>query len=72
MHAESYLALHHVHAAGLQAEASARHLAAAAAVTATATTAAQRPRGLRARLGWRLVEVGLRLATTARVEAGAA
>ncbi|AXG79129.1 hypothetical protein [Streptomyces paludis] len=62
MHAESYLALHHVHAAGLRAEAHAHSLAADAAA---AGTPPRRPRGrgLRARLGWRLVEVGLRLAT---------
>ncbi|SDC13131.1 hypothetical protein [Streptomyces prasinopilosus] len=52
MHPETHLALHRLHAAGLRTEADAHRLAAAA-----------RPaRPLRARLGWTLVEVGLRLA----------
>ncbi|MCX4909005.1 hypothetical protein [Streptomyces sp. NBC_00878] len=51
MHPETHLALHHIRAAELRAEADAYRLAAAA----------RRPRDLRARLGWTLVEVGLRL-----------
>ncbi|MER6527848.1 hypothetical protein [Streptomyces sp. NPDC001508] len=54
MHPETHLALHRVRAAGLCGEADAYRLAAAA----------RRPRDLRARLGWTLVEVGLRLAAT--------
>lgn len=50
------LALHHARAADLQARADAHRLAAAA----------RRPGELRARLGWTLVEVGLRLATPPR------
>jgi hypothetical protein len=56
MHAETHLALHHVHALELRAEADACRLA----------TEARRPRGLRTRLGWTLVEVGLRLAAAPR------
>ncbi|KOU66420.1 hypothetical protein ADK57_18410 [Streptomyces sp. MMG1533] len=52
MHPETHLALHHVRAVELRAEADAYRLAAAA----------RRPRDLRTRLGWTLVEVGLRLA----------
>ncbi|MGW2052264.1 hypothetical protein ACWCPF_45265 [Streptomyces sp. NPDC001858] len=52
MHPETHLALHHVHAAELRAEADAYRLAAAA----------RHPRDLRTRLGWALVEVGLWLA----------
>ncbi|MGW0833439.1 hypothetical protein [Streptomyces prunicolor] len=54
MHPETHLALHHTRAAELQAEAAAHRLAARA----------RRPRELRTRLGWTLVEVGLRLAAT--------
>ncbi|MFJ9250161.1 hypothetical protein [Streptomyces sp. NPDC101776] len=52
MHPETHLALHHTRAAELQAEAAAHRLAARA----------RQPRELRTRLGWTLVEVGLRLA----------
>jgi hypothetical protein len=52
MHPETQLALHRVRATELRAEADAHRLAAVA----------RRPRDLRARLGWTLVEVGLRLA----------
>lgn len=57
MHPEIPLALHHARAAGLRAEADAYRLA----------VANRSPRDpLRARLGWTLVEVGLRLATAPR------
>ncbi|WP_371671128.1 hypothetical protein OG985_28015 [Streptomyces sp. NBC_00289] len=56
MHPETRLALHRAHAADLRAEAEAHRLA----------RAARRPRDLRARLGWTLVEVGLRLAAPSR------
>ncbi|GGP86217.1 hypothetical protein [Streptomyces griseomycini] len=59
MHPEIHLALHHSRAVGLRAEADAHRLAAAARTP-------RRPRLLRARLGWTLVEVGLRLATAPR------
>ena len=55
MHPETHLALHHTRAAELQAEAAAHRLA----------TEARAPRQeLRTRLGWTLVELGLRLAAT--------
>ncbi|MET9357450.1 hypothetical protein ABZY14_31470 [Streptomyces sp. NPDC006617] len=54
MHPETHLALHHARAAELRAEADAYRLAAAA----------RHRRDLRTRLGWALVEVGLRLAAT--------
>jgi hypothetical protein len=55
MHPETYLALHHTRTAELQAQAEAHRLA----------TEAKPPRPeLRTRLGWTLVEVGLRLAAT--------
>ncbi|MEU1512190.1 hypothetical protein ABZ490_08490 [Streptomyces sp. NPDC005811] len=53
MHPETHLALHHARAAELHALAAAHRLAASAG----------HPRALRTRLGWTLVEVGLRLAT---------
>ncbi|MEU9392245.1 hypothetical protein AB0D86_19860 [Streptomyces sp. NPDC048324] len=53
MSPESHLRVHHTRAAELHAEAAAHRLA----------TEAVRPRDLRARLGWTLVEVGLRLTT---------
>lgn len=59
MRPEIHLALHHVRAAELRAEADAYRLAAAA----------RRPRDLRTRLGWALVEVGLRLAATPKAAA---
>ncbi|MCX5261532.1 hypothetical protein OOK27_46580 [Streptomyces canus] len=52
MHPETHLALHHLRAADLRAEADAHRLAAQA----------KRPYAIRTRLGWTLVEVGLRLA----------
>ncbi|MET8247238.1 hypothetical protein ABZV31_24135 [Streptomyces sp. NPDC005202] len=61
MHPETHLALHHARAAELRAEADAHRLAAAA----------RRPRDLRVRLGWTLVEVGLRLAATPKAVAAA-
>ncbi|MET9776559.1 hypothetical protein ABZ023_20225 [Streptomyces sp. NPDC006367] len=56
MHAETHLALHRLRASELRTEADAYRLA----------TAARCPRGLRTRLGWTLVEVGLRLAAAPR------
>ncbi|KQW12873.1 hypothetical protein [Streptomyces sp. Root369] len=58
MHPETHLALHHLraadlHAADLRAEADAHRLA----------VQAKRPYAIRTRLGWTLVEVGLRLAS---------
>lgn len=53
MHAETHLALHHLRAADLRAEGDAHRLAARA----------KRPHAIRTRLGWTLVEVGLRLAS---------
>ncbi|MFJ9146986.1 hypothetical protein ACIRP7_02690 [Streptomyces sp. NPDC102270] len=53
MHPETHLAVHHLRAADLRAEADAHRLAAQA----------QRPYAIRTRLGWTLVEVGLRLAS---------
>ncbi|WP_405948309.1 hypothetical protein OG588_18785 [Streptomyces prunicolor] len=52
MHPETHLQLHHARAAELQAQADAHRLAAEA----------RTPRELRTRLGWTLVELGLRLA----------
>ncbi|AOR29855.1 hypothetical protein BFF78_01045 [Streptomyces fodineus] len=63
MHPETHLALHHVRAAELRAEADAYRLAAAAAA------AARHRRDLRTRLGWTLVEVGLRLAAAPKTAA---
>ncbi|MFS4092536.1 hypothetical protein [Streptomyces sp. AF1A] len=59
MHPETHLALHHVRAAELRAEADAYRL----------TAAAQHPRDLRTRLGWTLVELGLRLAAAPKTAA---
>jgi hypothetical protein len=53
MHPETHLALHRTRAAELHAQAEAHRLAAEA----------RHPYDLRARLGWTLVELGLRLAT---------
>ncbi len=61
MHPETHLALHHTRALELRAEADAYRLAAPV----------RRPRDLRTRLGWTLVEVGLRLATTPRTATAA-
>ncbi|MPY56946.1 hypothetical protein [Streptomyces spongiae] len=63
-HIETQLALHHAHLADLRHEAEAYRLARLAA-------AARQPRGLRTRLGWTLVEVGLRLASAPRTVAAA-
>ncbi|MFJ2395170.1 MULTISPECIES: hypothetical protein [unclassified Streptomyces] len=54
--AQTHLALHHARTAELRAEADAHRLAVAARV----------PGELRTRLGWTLVEVGLRLAAAPR------
>ncbi|MGW1658389.1 hypothetical protein [Streptomyces atratus] len=59
MHPENHLALHHVRAAELRAEADVYRLAAAT----------RRPRDLRTRLGWAFVEVGLRLAAAPKAAA---
>ncbi|MGW1159639.1 hypothetical protein ACWD5Q_19945 [Streptomyces sp. NPDC002513] len=56
MHPETHLTLHRVRAAELRAEAEAYRLAASV----------RRPQGLRIRVGWALVEVGLRLAAAPR------
>lgn len=65
MHPETHLARHHtgadLRAADLRAEADAYRLAATA----------RRPRQVRTRLGWTLVEIGLRLAATPRPTAAA-
>ncbi|MFI6011489.1 hypothetical protein ACIBAG_22180 [Streptomyces sp. NPDC051243] len=50
-HPETRLALHHARAADLRAQASAHRL----------TTEARQPYDIRTRLGWTLIEVGLRL-----------
>ncbi|MEF9903737.1 hypothetical protein [Streptomyces sp. P9-A2] len=59
MHLETHLALHRIRAAELRTEADAHRLAVAA-------RPARHPRPLRTRLGWTLVEVGLRLAAGPR------
>ncbi|WP_112466474.1 hypothetical protein [Streptomyces triticisoli] len=56
MHAETHLILHHSRATELRTEADAHRL----------TAGAKRPGVLRTRLGWTLVEVGLRLASAPR------
>ncbi|MFF3447141.1 hypothetical protein ACFYXJ_08380 [Streptomyces sp. NPDC002667] len=56
MHPETHLQLQHVRAADLRAEADAYRLTAEAGSTGR----------LRARVGWTLVEVGLRLASAPR------
>ncbi|MFJ7078168.1 hypothetical protein [Streptomyces sp. NPDC098781] len=50
---ETHLVLHHAHAAELRAEADTHRLA----------SRTGQPSDMRTRLGWTLVEVGLRLAT---------
>ncbi|WP_372352780.1 hypothetical protein [Streptomyces sp. KL116D] len=55
MHPETSLALHRIRAADLRTEADTHRRA----------RAARHRYGLRARLGWTLVEVGLRLASSA-------
>jgi hypothetical protein len=57
MHPEIQLALHRARAAELRSQAAAHRLA----------TEAKRPHDLRIRLGWTLVEVGLRLASAPRM-----
>ncbi|MCL6670462.1 hypothetical protein M8J74_18825 [Streptomyces panaciradicis] len=62
MHPDNHLALHHARAAELRAEADEHRLA-----------AATRPsRDLRTRLGWALVDVGLRMAAAPRATAATA
>ncbi|OPG05834.1 hypothetical protein B1R27_19845 [Streptomyces sp. GKU 895] len=56
MHPETHLALHQARAADLRAQAEAHRLA----------TEAKPPRELRTRLGWTLIELGLRLAANPR------
>ncbi|MER5468899.1 hypothetical protein [Streptomyces sp. NPDC002685] len=56
MHPDTHLQLHHLRAAELRTEADAYRL----------TTETRSPGRLRARVGWTLVEVGLRLASTPR------
>jgi hypothetical protein len=60
MHPETHLALHHARAAELRAEADAYRLAASCRPSHT-------PSRLRTRLGWTLIELGLRLAAAPRV-----
>ncbi|WP_406837472.1 hypothetical protein ACICHK_16255 [Streptomyces sp. AHU1] len=61
MHPETHLQLQHVRAADLRAEAEAYRTAAGT----------KGPNGLRARVGWTMVEVGLRLASTPRTAVAA-
>ncbi|MCH5671759.1 hypothetical protein [Streptomyces gilvus] len=56
MHPETHLTLHHARAAELRAEAAAHRLA----------TQGRVPLDLRTRLGWTLVDVGLRLVSAKR------
>ncbi|AZP23343.1 hypothetical protein ACIGMX_22945 [Streptomyces aquilus] len=56
MDPETHLALHQLRAADLRAQAEAHRLA----------TEAKPPRALRSRVGWTLVELGLRLAASPR------
>ncbi|EGX58012.1 hypothetical protein SZN_19922 [Streptomyces zinciresistens K42] len=56
MHPSTHLALHHLRAADLRCAADLHSLA----------VTARSPRTLRTRLGWTLVEVGLRLAAPSR------
>ncbi|MFJ4427394.1 hypothetical protein ACKI1Q_26135 [Streptomyces galilaeus] len=65
MHPQTHLALHHARTAELRAEADAYRLAAAARVPRRSRDL----RDLRTRLGWTLVEVGLRLAAAPRTAA---
>ncbi|MFF3889507.1 hypothetical protein [Streptomyces sp. NPDC001914] len=62
MHPETHLQLQHVRAADLRAEADAYRL----------TAEARNPGRLRARVGWTLVDVGLRLASAPRATVAAA
>ncbi|NEC67139.1 hypothetical protein [Streptomyces sp. SID9727] len=54
MHPHAHLAVHHARTAELRAEADVYRLAASA----------RAPRALRTRLGWTLIEVGLRLTSS--------
>ncbi|MEU4877641.1 hypothetical protein [Streptomyces sp. NPDC021608] len=65
MHPETHLALHHARAVALRAEADAHRLAS----LARSAEVPRNPGGLRTRLGWTLVEVGLRLAAPPRTSA---
>ncbi|MGP4045501.1 hypothetical protein [Streptomyces sp. 2A115] len=56
MHPDTHLALHHLRAEELRTQADTNRLA----------TASRRRHELRIRLGWTLVEVGLRLASAPR------
>ncbi|GGR76141.1 hypothetical protein GCM10010269_14130 [Streptomyces humidus] len=67
MHPETHLALHRVRALELRAEADAHRLA----VTARPAGGPHGLGNLRTRLGWTLVEVGLRLAAAPRTSAAA-
>lgn len=62
MHPETHLALHHARTAELQAAAEAHRLAAEAQAGPGHRTGLRTGPGLHNRLGWTLVEVGLRLA----------
>ncbi|PWI09709.1 hypothetical protein DIZ27_14270 [Streptomyces sp. NWU339] len=62
MHSDTHLALHHIRDTELRAQAEAYRLAASVG----------HPRALRARLGWTLVELGLRLADAPRTAVTAA
>ncbi|WP_333736879.1 hypothetical protein [Streptomyces sp. IBSBF 2806] len=71
MHSETHLALHHVRAVELRAEADAHRLAVTSRLAGDHSDLS-RPRilgSLRTRLGWALVDVGLRLAATPRTSA---
>jgi hypothetical protein len=66
MHADIHLQLHALHAIALQRQASAAARAAATADPADRVAGSVRVTGsVRVRVGWRLVELGLRLATPA-------
>ncbi|WP_037862503.1 hypothetical protein [Streptomyces sp. NRRL S-340] len=67
MHPETHLVLHHALAAELHAEAAADRLADGV----RRQRRRRGPRDLRGRLGWTLVEVGLRLATASPAAAKA-
>ncbi|WP_406058683.1 hypothetical protein OG462_17705 [Streptomyces sp. NBC_01077] len=61
MHADIHLQLHQLHAAELHREAAGRRHPAPRPSTSASTSTST----LRVQLGWRLVELGLRLATPA-------
>ncbi|MDR3082659.1 MAG: hypothetical protein LBV60_17325 [Streptomyces sp.] len=56
MHTDTLRRLQHTHAADLRGQAAAHRLA----------DEAKKPRALRVRFGWTLIEVGLRIAATPR------